>query len=69
MLEQKQRIYYARNKKHAQQLAERVITKEGRLTHNLLSLSMQEPCVWKLVLETCPRKSLTLMPDLSFQMK
>lgn len=67
MLEQKQRIYYARNKTHAQQLADRVLTKEGKLTHNLISLSMQEPCVWKLVLETCPRKCLTIMPNLSFK--
>jgi hypothetical protein len=66
---EKQYIYHARNKKHAQQLAERVLTKEGKLTHNVLSLSMQEPTVWKLIIETCPRKSLTLMPDLSFQMK
>jgi len=67
-MEQKQRIYYARNKTHAQQLADRVITKEGKLTHNLISLSMQEPCVWKLVLETCPRKSLTLQEDFTFLM-
>lgn len=66
---EKQYIYHARNKKHAQQLAERVLTKEGKLTHNLLSLSMQEPTVWKLILETCPRKCLTLQEDFSFVMK
>lgn len=61
-------IYYARNKTHAQQLADRVLTKEWKLTHNIKSLSMQEPCLWKLVLETCPRKTLTLQKDFSFIM-
>lgn len=66
---EKQYIYHARNKKHAKQLADRVLTKEGKLTHNLLYLSMQEPTVWKLILETCQRKTLTLCENLSFQMK
>ena len=68
MKQEKQRIYHARNKKHAEQMAERVLTKEGKLTHNLKSLSMQEPCVWKLILETCKRKTLTLKEDFTFIM-
>lgn len=66
---EKQRVYYARNKKHASQLADRLLSKEGKLTHNLLSLSMQEPNIWKLILETCTRKTLTLQKDLSFNME
>lgn len=66
---EKQFIYFSPNKKKAQQLADRVLTKEGKLTHNIKSLSMQEPTVWKLILETCPRKCLTLQEDFSFVMK
>ena len=66
---EKQRVYHARNKTHAKQIADRVYKKEWIYTHNIKSLSTQEPTVRKLVLETCNRKSLTLQKDLSFKLE
>ena len=65
-----------RNEIHAQneRLRWQLVEIENKLkdviyTHNIKSLSTQEPTVRKLVLETCNRKSLTLQKDLSFKLE
>jgi len=64
---EKQRIFFARNRKHANQQKDNIMNKEWKLDHNVKSLSMQEPTVWILVLETCRRQTLTIQEDLSFK--